>query len=175
MGTYYMGFPFLTCEVKSGGSATLDISPQQAHRASWDRGAFRLVDWVKELNRRVHAFLVSHDHETVRIYGHYPVIEGNKTTYWRYPIRKYDFTEREGLERWTAYEFTKNVYDLWMPQLFGLILSAVDLLSPVPGGGRRVSTRRFRVNWTLATIWPAGTEVMLVRCLNRSRQTLLLK
>ncbi len=29
MGTYYMGFPFLTCEVKSGGSATLDIADRQ--------------------------------------------------------------------------------------------------------------------------------------------------
>ncbi|KAL8925878.1 MAG: hypothetical protein Q9172_002031 [Xanthocarpia lactea] len=93
---------------------------------------FRLVDRAKELDRRVLTFSVSHGHEMVKIYGHYPVIEGNKTTYWRYPIRKYGFTEREGLERWTAYKFTKNVYDLWMPQLFELISSAVDQLSPMP-------------------------------------------
>ncbi|KAL9626447.1 MAG: hypothetical protein Q9204_007297 [Flavoplaca sp. TL-2023a] len=91
---------------------------------------FKLVKRVHELNRRVLTFSVSHDHETVRIYGHYPVIEGDKTTYWRYPIRKYDFTEREGLERWTAYKFTKNVYDIWMPKLFELISSAVDQLTP---------------------------------------------
>ncbi|KAL8885689.1 MAG: hypothetical protein Q9192_006604 [Flavoplaca navasiana] len=135
MGTYYMVFPFLTCEVKSGGSATLDIADRQnLHSMTIAlRGIvelFKLVSRVHEIHRRVLTFSVSHDHETVRIYGHYPVIEGDRATYWRYPIRKYDFTERRGLERWTAYKFTKNVYDIWMPKLFELILSAVDQLTP---------------------------------------------
>ncbi|KAL8881273.1 MAG: hypothetical protein Q9198_001494 [Flavoplaca austrocitrina] len=134
MGTYYMVFPFLTCEVKSGGSATLDIADRQnLHSMTIAlRGIvelFKLVNRVHEIHRSVLTFSVSHDHETVRIYGHYPVIEGDKVTYWRYPIRKYDFTERRGLERWTAYKFTKNVYDIWMPKLFELISSAVDQLT----------------------------------------------
>ena len=62
----------------------------------------------------------------MKIYEHYPVIEGDKTAYWRQPIRKYDFTERKGLERWTVYKFTKNVYDIWMAELFALISTAVD-------------------------------------------------
>ncbi|KAL8656636.1 MAG: hypothetical protein Q9226_002606 [Calogaya cf. arnoldii] len=137
MGTYYMLFPFLTCEVKAGGAAGLEVADRQnLHSMTLAvRGIvtlFRLVDRAKELHRRVLAFSLSHDNEVVRIYGHYPVIEGDKTTYWRYPMRKYDFTERKGRERWAAYKFTKNVYDLWMPKLFKMITSAVDQLPLEP-------------------------------------------
>ncbi|KAL8684082.1 MAG: hypothetical protein Q9224_006632, partial [Gallowayella concinna] len=128
MGTYYMLFPFLTCEVKSGGSAGLDIADRQnLHSMTLAlRGIvelFRLVHRAAELHRKILAYSISHDYRTVRIYGHYPVIEGGKTTYWRYPIRQYDITERKGVEKWTGYKFTKNVYDLWMPKLFEMITS----------------------------------------------------
>lgn len=134
MGTYYMHFPFFSCEVKCG-SAGLDIADRQnLHSMTLAvRGIvelFRLVNRVEELHREVLAFAVSHDHETVRIYGHFPVIEGTKTTYWRYPLRKYDFTERKGMEKWTAYTFMKNVYDIWMPTHFKRISSAIDELPP---------------------------------------------
>ena len=136
MGTYYMHFPFFTCEVKCG-SAGLDIADRQnLHSMTLAvRGIvelFRLVNRAEELHRQVLAFSISHDHETVRIYGHFPVIEGNRVTYWRYPLRKYDFTERKGMEKWTAYTFVKNVYDLWMPTLLKKISSAIDDLRPEP-------------------------------------------
>ena len=130
MGTYYMHFPFFTCEVKCG-SAGLDIADRQnlhsmtlAVRAVVE--LFRLVNRAEELHREILAFSVSHDHETVRIYGHFPVIEGTKITYWRHSLRKYDFTERKGMEKWTAYTFMKNVYDIWMPTHFRKISSAID-------------------------------------------------
>lgn len=133
MGTYYMHFAFFTCEVKCG-SAGLDIADRQnlhsmtlAVRAIVE--LFQLVNRAEELHREILAFSVSHDHETVRIYGHFPVIEGTKITYWRYPLRKYDFTERKGMEKWTAYTFMKNVYDIWMPTHFKKISSVIDELS----------------------------------------------
>ena len=43
-------------------------------------------------------------------------------------ILVYDFTERKGMEKWTAYTFTKNVYDIWMPTHFKKISSAIDEL-----------------------------------------------
>jgi hypothetical protein len=58
------------------------------------------------------AFSISHDHSTVRVYGHYPIIDGKETTYYRPPIRKFDFTELEGKEKWTAFKFITNVYNL---------------------------------------------------------------
>jgi hypothetical protein len=56
----------------------------------------------QELHRQILGFSYSHDHESVRIWGHYPVINEDKTTFWRYPIRKFDFTERKGLEKWVS-------------------------------------------------------------------------
>ena len=132
-GTYSMYFPFFTCEVKPG-SAGLDIADRQnLHSMTLAaRGVvelFRLVGRVEELHREVLAFSVSHDCQSVRIYCHYPMIEGTKITYWRQALRKYDFTERKGIEKWTAYKFIKNVYEIWMPIHFRRISAAIDGLA----------------------------------------------
>ncbi|KAF2267283.1 hypothetical protein CC78DRAFT_551972 [Lojkania enalia] len=132
MATYYMYFPFLTCEVKCGAAA-LDIADRQnAHSMTLAVRAivelFRLVKLEKELHRNILAFSISHDHRTVRIYGHYPVIEGKDTTYYRHPIHTFDFTALDGKDKWTAYKFTKNVYDLWMPAHLDRIRSVIDEL-----------------------------------------------
>ncbi|EEQ91024.2 uncharacterized protein BDCG_06144 [Blastomyces dermatitidis ER-3] len=134
MATYYMYFPFLTCEVKCGAAA-LDVADRQnAHSMTLSVRAivelFRLVKREQELHRQILAFSISHDHRTVRIYGHYPVMKGKETTFYRHPIRTFDFTELDGKEKWTAYKFTKNVYDIWMPMLFDMICSAIDQLPP---------------------------------------------
>jgi len=66
----------------------------------------------KELHREILAFLISHDYRSVRFYGHYAIIEEDKTTFYRYPIYIFDFTALDGKDKWTAYKFTKNVYDI---------------------------------------------------------------
>lgn len=91
----YKYLPFLTCEVKCGAAA-LDIADRQnAHSMTLAVrgmvGLFRLVKSEKELHREILAFSISHDHETIRVYGHYPGIDGNKTTFYRHPIRKFHF------------------------------------------------------------------------------------
>jgi hypothetical protein len=134
MATWQMYFPFLTCEVKCGAAA-LDVADRQnAHSMTLAvRGTvelFRLVQREKELHREILAFSVSHDHRTVRIYGHYPMIDGKKTTFYRHPIRTFDFTELDGKEKWTAYKFTKNVYDIWMPTHLKRICLVIDELPP---------------------------------------------
>ena len=91
---------------------------------------FRGVGREQELHRQILGFSYSHDHESVRIWGHYPVINEDKTTFWRYPIRKFDFTERRGLEKWAAWTFTKNVYDIWVTPHLKRICSAIDDLPP---------------------------------------------
>ena len=134
MGTYYMYFPFLIYESKCGVGA-LDVADRQnAHSmALVVRGVvelFRLVYREKELHREILGFSVSHDQETVRIYGHYPVINKNKITCYRYPIQKFNFIEFDSKEKWTAYKFTKNAYDIWMPTYLKRICSAIDELPP---------------------------------------------
>lgn len=135
VATYRMYFPFLTCEVKCGDAA-LDIADRQnAHSMTVAVRAlvelFRLVKREKELDQEILAFSISHDHRSVRIYGHYPVIEADKTTFYRHPIHEFSFTTLDGKERWTAYKFTKNVYDTWMPILHKRICSAIE---DVPAG-----------------------------------------
>ncbi|EDN03756.1 conserved hypothetical protein [Histoplasma mississippiense (nom. inval.)] len=134
MATFYMYFPFLTCEVKCGAAA-LDIADRQnAHSATIAARAtvelFKLVKREKEIDREILTFSVSHDHTAVRIYAHYAVLEGEKTNFYRHPIHKFDFTALDGKEKWTAYKFTRNVYDRWMPTHFKRICSAIDQIPP---------------------------------------------
>lgn len=132
MATYYLYFPFLTCEVKCGATA-LDVADRQnAHGMTLAVRAvvelFRLVKREKELDREILTFSISHDHRSVRIYGHYPVIEATKVTFYRHPIRTFDFTELEGKDKWTAYKFVKSLYHTWMPTHFTRLSSVVDAL-----------------------------------------------
>jgi hypothetical protein len=56
------------------------------------------------------------------------VIKGKDTAFYRHPIRTFDFTELEGKEKWSAYKFTRNVYDIWMPKHLDRIRSVIDEL-----------------------------------------------
>jgi len=123
---------FLTCEVKCGAAA-LDIANRQnaqsmtlAVRAIVE--LFRVLKREDEVHQQVLAFSISHDHSSVRIYGHYPVIAGKHIKYYRHPIYKFDFTALDGRDKWTAYRCTKNVYVIWMPAHFKNICSAIDQL-----------------------------------------------
>jgi len=49
----------------------------------------------KDLHREILAFLISYDYKFVRNYGYYAIIEGDKITFYRYPIRTFDFSFTE--------------------------------------------------------------------------------
>jgi hypothetical protein len=89
---------------------------------------YRKVSRQHELNQEVLSFSVSHDQEAVRIYGHYPIINGDQTSVHRYTIKKFDITNEEGKDKWTTYIFTTNVYDIYGPIHFERLRSAVDQL-----------------------------------------------
>lgn len=129
-GFHNMYFPFLTSEVKCS-NATIDIADRQnAHSMTIAvRGTvelFRAVKRETELHREILAFSISHDHEIVKIYGHYPVIDGQETRFYRHPIHVFSFKVLGGRDRWTAYKFTMNVYNIWMPMHLKRIRSAID-------------------------------------------------
>ncbi|KAH7175950.1 hypothetical protein EDB81DRAFT_874766 [Dactylonectria macrodidyma] len=100
---------------------------------------FRLVKRKDEIQRQILAFSISHDHRSVRIYGYYPVLDKeDDPKYYRHPIHTFDFTALDGKEKWTAYQFIKNVYDPWMPKHLKRICSAIDQLdfdTPSEGTG----------------------------------------
>ncbi|UKZ74237.1 hypothetical protein TrVFT333_001899 [Trichoderma virens FT-333] len=70
---------------------------------------FRLVKRENEVHRQILSFSVSHDHQSVRIYGYYPVIDGKDARYYRQPVHEFSFAALEGKDKWTAYQFTKNL------------------------------------------------------------------
>lgn len=148
---WYMYFPFLTCEVTCGAAA-LDIADRQnAHSTAIAVRAvvelFRAVKREKELHREILAYSVSHDHRSVRIYGYYAEIEDSGTAYYRYPVHTFDFTALEGKEKWTAYKFTKNVYDHSMPMHFKRICSAIDQIP----AGIKFSESQFELHFSEST------------------------
>ncbi|KAF7885253.1 hypothetical protein EAF00_011071 [Botryotinia globosa] len=130
LATWQIYLPFLTSEVKCGAAALDTADRQNAHSMTIAvRGVvelFRLVKREKELHREILGFSISHDHRAVRIYGHYPIIDGGKTTFFQHPIHEFSFVALNGKDKWTAYKFTKNIYDIWMPMHLKRICSAID-------------------------------------------------
>lgn len=65
----------------------------------------------------------------MRIYGHYPFIDGKNTTYHRCVISIFNIVPTiEGDKRWKIPTFVQNVQDLWAVEYFQTICSAVDML-----------------------------------------------
>lgn len=119
MATTRIYSPFLTSEVKCGAAA-LDIADRQNTQSmSVALRAlvilFRFVKREKELHREIPTFSISHEHRSVKLYGHYSVIEEDKTT----------FTAQDGKEKWTSLKFVKDVYD-HTPRINELICSVID-------------------------------------------------
>lgn len=71
---------------------------------------FRLVKREKEPDTQILAFSVSHDHRSVRLYGHYLVIEETVAKFYRHAFQEFSFTALEGKNKWTVYKFVKCVY-----------------------------------------------------------------
>jgi hypothetical protein len=65
------------------------------------------VGHESELYRKILG-LISHNHCSVRV-CHCLIVGEIDTKYYRHPIRKFDITELDGREKWTAYKFTRNV------------------------------------------------------------------
>ena len=126
-------FPFLICEVKSADKTVMEAERQAMHSGSIaTRAIIRLYEKVsraEELNRKILVFSISHDPSAVKIYGHYALIEEDgKTTFFRHLIRSFDFTELNGKERWTAYHFTRKIYDNFYRKHVDRIRSALSQL-----------------------------------------------
>ncbi|KAL8760662.1 MAG: hypothetical protein Q9184_003166 [Pyrenodesmia sp. 2 TL-2023] len=130
--TYDMLFPFFTDEVKCGKQALTIAGRQNAHNGAWAANAvvelYRLVNRQDELHRRILSFSVSHDHNKVDLHGHYVFIDGKETSIYRHPIYSFDFTTLDGRDKWTAYNFTLAVYEIFGSSHLKRVASAIDRL-----------------------------------------------
>lgn len=136
--TYYLYFPFLSCETKCGTAALELADRQNAHSMTIAvRGLvelFRLVNREQEIDREILTYSVSHDHRMVKLYGHYAQIQGKSTKYYRHLIHSFDIAALDGKERWTTYKFITGVYRHSLT-LLRRIASVVDeLASPGDAG-----------------------------------------
>ncbi|KAK9443250.1 hypothetical protein VB005_04320 [Metarhizium brunneum] len=119
-------------EMKCGFTSLEEADRQNAHTATLAvRGVVELFMVLKrehEIDRKILAFSVSQDHRQVRLYGHYADFKEGDAKYYRHTIRTFDFTELDGKEKFTSYRFIKNIYEIWMPQHFSMLCSAIDQL-----------------------------------------------
>ena len=92
----------------------------------------RLRNRENKVHREILAFSISHNDQNVRLYGHYPVIDGATITFYRHSIRSFYLTDMDGKDKWTAYKFVKNVYEIWMPKHLARIRSVIDELPSDP-------------------------------------------
>lgn len=127
-----MYFPFLTCEVKCGAQGLNIANRKNMHSASVSvKGIvelFKRVDRHKDLHKEILAFSVSFDNKHVELYGHYPLIDGDKACFYRHPIRDFSIVDQNGKEKWTAYKFTRNVHDVFVPICLKRLRDAIDKL-----------------------------------------------
>ncbi|RDL36848.1 Uncharacterized protein BP5553_06200 [Venustampulla echinocandica] len=132
LATAWMYFPYLTVEVKCGNEGLNIADRQNAHSSGVAVkqvvDLYRKVSRQHELNRKILAFSISHNHVAVRIYGYYPVIDGDQTSIYRYSISQFDIRSNAGKDRWASYIFTRNLYDSYSPIHFERLRSAVDQL-----------------------------------------------
>ncbi|OAX79687.1 hypothetical protein ACJ72_05991 [Emergomyces africanus] len=148
LGTASMLFPFLTSEVK--GSAALETADRQnAHNMTVAIrgvvGLFRIVKREKELNGEILGFSISHNHRSVRIYAHYPIIDGERVAYYRHTLREFDITALDGRDRWASYKFTMGVYNNWVPSHFQRLCSAIDVIPHVGFEGAQQAEGRSEI------------------------------
>jgi hypothetical protein len=146
MATWYMHFPFLASEVKCGSGGLEVADRQNAHSMTLAVRAvvelFREVKRGEEINKEILAFSVSHDSQNVRLYGHFPVIDGASVSYHRHMIDSFDLTVGEGEKRWTAYKFIANVYKRWVPKHLERLHSAIDALPHKTDCGSAEATQK---------------------------------
>ncbi|KAL7922325.1 hypothetical protein ACQKWADRAFT_293171 [Trichoderma austrokoningii] len=142
MGTSHMFFPCFSCEIGS-----FEITRRQnTHNMTIGMRAvvdlFRGVRREAEVHRQILAFSISHDCYEAEIVAHYPVILGENTEFYQQTISSFVFTD-SGFDKWTAYRFTKNMYEFWMPAHFQWLCSAIDQLPEGWSCGKDIGQREF--------------------------------
>jgi hypothetical protein len=60
---------------------------------------FRIIKREKEFYQEILAFLVSYNHWIIKIYSYYPIIDREKTTFYRYVIYTFDFIILDSKEK----------------------------------------------------------------------------
>ena len=130
MATWMMYFPFFVCEVKAS-NADLNVADRQnissgSVAVNTLIALYRAAGREKELHGKILAFSIAHNIEQFRIYGHYASFDEQVPRFYRYKIKAALFDTPE--DRWRAYRFTRNVYDIFAPIHFERVCSVLNSL-----------------------------------------------
>ena len=124
-----MYFPFLICEVKSSKGLLVEAERQTMHSASIAARAiielYRKASREQELDRKILVISISLDHSMVSLYGHYARVTGQDLLFFRYEIDSFCYAQANDQNRWKAYNFTRRVYDHFVPIHLDRIRSAL--------------------------------------------------
>lgn len=138
--TLQMWFPFLMCEVKCGREG-LDVADRQnmhscsvavrallriEQEADKYRQGKEIEKKADSLNGQVLVFSIAHDQQDARLYGHYAIVQGQKWTYYRYRIRKFDLTDNNSLL--AIHNVVRNILKFHRPEHLRRIKDAVAAL-----------------------------------------------
>lgn len=139
MPTTRMYFPFLTCEVKA---------PLQPLEAAENQNGYSMLATIRSLvklfraAKREHtcsghimAFSMSYNHAQVLIFAYYPIVDGEKTKIFRRRVYRYSLSPDDTEDTAQAWNFIRNVYEIWSPKHLRRIREAIDAIdfnTPVP-------------------------------------------
>ncbi|KAL9102024.1 MAG: hypothetical protein Q9163_002779 [Psora crenata] len=84
---------------------------------------------INQLHREILFFSISHDHNMVWIFGHYPLINQDKVYFHRHVIIVVPLLSGgAGITRWTTYNFVRKLYDHFAPIHLQRIRDAIRYL-----------------------------------------------
>ncbi len=132
-----MCFPFLMCEVKCGDRGLDYADRQNMHSCSVAVKAllkleqkadqYREDKQFESLLGKILVYSISHDQNDARVWGHYALVEGEKWTYYRHHIGKFDIAH-EKRDLLALHNFARNVLTVYAPKLLKRLQQAVAAL-----------------------------------------------
>ncbi|CRG82899.1 hypothetical protein PISL3812_00246 [Talaromyces islandicus] len=146
-----MYFPYVTAEIKCGNQALELADRQNMHSMCIAMRAVvslsRAAGYPERVHQRILGFSMSHDLEGLRIYGYYPEIDNENTSYFRWPVAQLNIWTKE--DRWACYRFMENLDREFLPihidRLMQLLEEVPDLEEYPPSADVDIESRTSRI------------------------------
>lgn len=97
------------------------------------------LEWSSFIERSSY-FPFSHNHEYVKIYGHYALIGRDKPIFHRRLVHDFNITGNNGKSKWTDYNLVRKTYEHFAPIHLKRIRDAVALLRPPSESSMSIDT-----------------------------------
>ena len=133
--TENLSFPFLMSEIKCRGHDyaerqnmhSCSVAVKALLKLEQKADQYQEDKQFESLLGKILVYSISHDQKDARLYGHYALVEGEKRTYYRHFIEKFDigYKERDLL---TLHIFARNVLTVYASKLLKRLQKAIAAL-----------------------------------------------